>query len=186
MKIKKRDILSILVLSIVTATFFSLVLRNMFIAPIGMLITNTKEGNFKPNKYLLERDINIVLKKYEWVYYIKKMDGRIIVNFTSFELNNQNYKYQMADMHVLDKNISNSLFFKMAQAGMEECDRIIKKQETKNNHLVNYTLCSYKGENFVHYDIPSKKIMITYYPYTEDKKNKQVLQEFLDGIIIKD
>ena len=57
-----------------------------------------------------------------------------------------------------------------------------KKQEIKNNHLVNYTLCTYKGENFVHYDIPSKKIMITFYPYSE--VDKQVLHDFLDGIVI--
>ena len=185
MKIKKKDLIVIFMLLLLITTYFSISLKNTLIAPVGQLVTNFTEGNFKSNKYLLKRGIDIELKKYRWAYKVKKMDDRIVVHFFGLALNNKSFQNQMADMYILDKNMSNNLFLKLSKVRLEKCGEIIKEKAIKNNYLVNYTLCLYKGEKFVYYDIPSKKIMITYYPFAEDKKGKEKLQEFLNGITIK-
>lgn len=182
MKIKITTLFSAAILILVISTFFNTKLKNIFIGPIGILLSNVKEGNFESCQDLLDHNININLNKFEWTYRIKKMDDRLIVNFTSSEIDNRNFKYQMADMHVLDKNISNELFLELSQVSLEKCDKTVKKQVKKSNYLANYTLCSYKGENFVHYDIPSKNIMITFYPYLESDSQK--FYDFLEGIEI--
>ena len=180
-----KYIVVVLIILLSIGTMYSARMSNIFIAPFGMLIFNATNGNFTPNKHLIEHGINIKLKKYEWFYYVRKTNNELRISFTSDLIDIDNKIFQMADMHILDQNMSDSLFLKVMQANIGECEQITKKQEIKNGYLAYSLNCLYKGNNFFHYDIPSKKIMITFYPYIDNAKGKRVLRDFLDGIEIK-
>ena len=183
MKLKKINLVLVLILGLMISTYFSVKLTNIFITPIGLFIANIKNTNSNSNIHLLKHGINIKLKKYEWYYNVKNMNDITIVNFTGDILSKNPSVYQMADMHILDQNISAEQFLELTKVNIGKCDEIVQRVEQKKNYLSNYTQCRYNGKSLIHYDIPKKKIMITFYPYEDTQK--QVFQNFIKGIEVK-
>lgn len=159
---------------------FSITLENTLIAPIGNLIVNAKYGNFTKNSNLSKHGINLALKKYKWNYNVQKMSGRVSVYFNGLRINSS--VIQKADMHIIEEELSDNILAKLYKVNIGKCDKLLRTQETKKGFLSDVSFCTRDKITFAHYDIPDKKIMITYYPYIDSEKGREDFKEFIDGI----
>jgi len=174
---------AIIILLLLIILYSSNVIKS-FTFPIARLIYNLKEGNFSLNENLNKYDIELQIKKYIWSYDMNIKNDRIIVNFTGPIINKGRYKFQMADMHIFKDAIPKDLFFKISKANMGECTQKTTEIRKNNGNIVYFTICKRKANTFVHYDIPSKQIMITYYPYSDN--NKEEMEDFFKAIVLKE
>ena len=161
-------------------THFSITLENTIIAPIGNLIVNAKYGNFTTNSNLSKHGIDLELKKYKWSYSVHKMSGRVSVYFYGLRINSS--VIQKSDMHIIEEELSDDMLAKLFKMNIGKCDKLSRTQETKKGFLSDVSFCTRDKITFAHYDIPDKKIMITYYPYIDSEKGREDFNEFIDGI----
>lgn len=181
MTITKKILLSIF-LVVGIGPYFSITLENTLIAPIGNLIVNAIHGNFTANSNLSKHHIDLELKKYKWNYSVHKKRDRVIVYFNGLRINSS--IIQKADMHIIEEDLSHDILAKLYKENIGKCDILTSSQETKKDFLADVSFCTRDKTIFAHYDIPDKKIMITYYPYIDSEKGREDFKEFIDGISV--
>jgi hypothetical protein len=183
---KKNDMKNIkylfIVLIVLVIVNLNITLKNIFIVPIGQVLINLQNGNFEKNLFLKNNDINISLKKYKWSYSLTEYTHNTIIHFYGRMLNHKYFKYQLVDMYIYEENLTEENFVEIVNINKEKCEKIIKKKAIRNSLLLNITFCTKKNTTFVYYDIPSKKIIMIYYPYMNNLEDKEELKEFIDNI----
>lgn len=185
MKQKKRLIFSIIFLFFVVLININPMLNSIFVVPVSNLIVNFKNGNFTENSLLHKHGVSIELDKCKWTYHTKDMGDRIIVNFSDSLINGRYSIKQKATLHIIKDEIPKEILTKLYAINIKECDKTHSILEDKNTHQGELTFCTQGNATSVLYDVPEKRIMITYYPYIESEKSRGELAEFLKGIVIK-
>lgn len=179
---RKRHILTIIIVFFIIASLNSVTIANMFAGRIGHILTNLIHGNYKQNSDLSSLGIVLNVDRMRWTYTTKKSIDRIVINFTGdiIEIKNSKYIFQKADIHILDINISQELFSQVAEANIGECNRIKVRNNSKQNEKSNITFC--ENNSIIHYEMPDKRLLLSYFPYNNSEDEKKRFEEFISGI----